>query len=107
MAAGEWLEELLRGRLVTTLAILAVAFVGYQMISGRMSLKAALRVALGCFILFGSSAIAQGLIGVARDGGVPAPPTPAAELVVPVPSPRTPPVSANPFDPYSGNPRPN
>jgi type IV secretion system protein VirB2 len=64
-AASQWGEQLLGGQVATIIAVLAVAVVGFQIMSGQLSLKAALRVAPGCFILFGSSAIAQGLIGSA------------------------------------------
>ena len=102
-AATRWVEELLRGQLVTTIAILAVVLLGYQMMSGRLSLRAAMRVTLGCFVLFGSSAIAQGLIGISRDGGA-ARPTMRSDPAPPLPLPRvSPETNANPFDPYSRN----
>lgn len=103
-AATQWAAELLNGQVATIVAILAVAFVGLQMMSGRYSLKAALRVVFACFILFGSPVIAQGLIDSVRNAE-PAAPLAAAVHAPPVPLPEVAPViRANPFDPYSGAP---
>ena len=108
--ASEWVLELLRGPLVTTLATLAVAFIGYEMLSGRISMRNALRVILGCFVLLGAPAIALGLMDAARDVGGPgqvaqvSPPSPVPPPAFVAP---TEPPGANPFDPYAGNRRPD
>jgi type IV secretory pathway VirB2 component (pilin) len=112
VAASQWVEELVQGRLTTAIAILAVATLGYQMISGRFSARAALRVLLGCFILFGSSTIARGLMDALQSGGPEVNPTVVYQIpparapspaVVPSLAPST--NSGNPFDPYAGNSR--
>lgn len=108
--ASQWVEQLLQGRTATAIAIMAVAILGYQTMLGRFSMKSAVRVVLGCFILFGSSAIARSLMDRVRDAGAPFatrdvyPPPPAIPpmpIVKPTISP--PPNSANPFDPYAAN----
>lgn len=81
LAAARWIEALLLGPLATSVAVIAVASVGLLMLSGRVNVRRGLTVILGCFILFGARAIAQGLRGgvalVAND--VPAPPFPPQE----------------------------
>ena len=110
-AASDWLLDLLQGQAVTAIAVLAVAFLGFEMLSGRISLKNALRVVLGCFILLGSATIAQGFMDAGRGAlGGPvqvapyvSPPAPASVPVYPTANapPRT---SGNPFDPYASTP---
>lgn len=108
VAASGWVEQLLRGELATAIAVVAIAIVGLGMLSGRISARGALRVVLGCFILFGSPAIARGLLETARDTGETSPPTTAPIHVPPVVLPSAPAdTSANPFDPYSSNPPPS
>jgi type IV secretion system protein VirB2 len=102
VAASRWLTDLLAGQIATTVAVLAVAFVGVRMLTGRLSVKAALRVVVGCFVLFGSSVLVKGLILAARDAGTPmAPPSATSYQAPPRPTPIAPPSSGNPFDPYS------
>jgi type IV secretory pathway VirB2 component (pilin) len=109
-AASIWIAELLQGRLATTIAVLAVAILGYQMITGRVSARSALQVMLGGFILFGSSAIARGLIYGAGGRGPtlnsiefnqPTTVTAAKPVVIPPPAPQK--LGADPFDPYAGS----
>ena len=111
-AASQWVAELLQGRLATAIATMAVAVVGYQMITGRLSARTALRVLLGCFVLFGSSAIASGLMGAVQGVGVSeqprvvyqaSPVSPAKPVAVPTPAAE--PGNGNPFDPYASNPQ--
>lgn len=63
LAAGRWIEALLLGPLATSVAVIAVASVGLLMLTGRVNVRRGLTVILGCFILFGAGAIAQGLCG--------------------------------------------
>jgi hypothetical protein len=99
--------------MATTAATLTVAFLGYQMLSGRVSIRNALRVILGCFILLGSSAIARGLLEAGQGIGEPAqtvpyssppPQTSSPGYTMPTTPGRT---NGNPFDPYGGNRRTN
>jgi type IV secretory pathway VirB2 component (pilin) len=101
MPALDWAQGTLMGRLATMLAVLAIASIGFGMLSGRLEVKRGLGVIIGCFILFGAPSIAKGLIGVAGDSGGPivavAPPPPV--YAKPLPS-STPPTNA--YDPYAG-----
>lgn len=61
-AAVEWLQALLLGSVATTIAVLAVASVGFLLLSGRIDLRRGAQVVFGCFILFGASTIATGIM---------------------------------------------
>ena len=81
-AAVQWLEGVLLGSVATIIAVLAVACLGLLLMSGRIDLRRAVQVIFGCFVLFGASSIARGIIAaISGDTGVPAisamaPPTP-------------------------------
>lgn len=94
--AIEWIEGVLLGPLATTFATLAIAWLGFAMLTGRTDWRRGLSVLLGCFILFGAPVIARGLAGLAR-GGVAAPSIGSEAVTIP-PQPKTPP----PVDPYAG-----
>lgn len=105
--ASGWLIDLLDGQLVTTMAVLAIAFLGYEMMSGRIAVRRALRVVVGCFIVFGAPAIALGLLAASRGSSIqPSDPLGPA-FITPTPAPlpsARPPRTGNPFDPYAGAP---
>jgi type IV secretory pathway VirB2 component (pilin) len=100
-AALGWLEGTLLGTVATTIAIIAVASVGFLMLTGRIDVRRAGQVVFGCFIIFGASTIARGIIGMASgaspDLAQAQPPPP----VVPQP-PAYPQASSTPYDPYAG-----
>lgn len=54
-----WIGQTLFGTLAVTLCVLAIAFVGLTMLSGRIPLRRALHVVIGSFILLGAPAIAS------------------------------------------------
>lgn len=60
--ALHWWVEVLTGRLGTSIGVLAVAWLGLALMQGRIPLREALRVLLGCFLLFGAPMIAAGLL---------------------------------------------
>lgn len=99
-AAVGWIDGLLRGELATSIAVIAVAFVGFGMMSGRISARKAGTTVLGCFILFGAPLIARGLMTAALWGESPPPSAPydLPPLAVPPPPARA---EVNPYDPYS------
>ena len=78
-AAVDWLTGTLFGTVAVTLCVLAVAFVGLVLMSGRMAIRDALRVALACFVVLGASAIAVGIRTMADQAvyGTPAAPVEA------------------------------
>lgn len=61
VAALGWLQGTLLGNVATAVAVMAVAAVGFMMLTGRMNWRFGATVILGCFILFGASAIVSGI----------------------------------------------
>lgn len=59
--AVRWLEGTLLGTVATVLAVIAVASVGFMMLTGRMNWRHGAVVILGCFILFGAASIVAGI----------------------------------------------
>jgi type IV secretion system protein VirB2 len=49
------------GAIATTVAVISVASVGFMALTGRVDLRRAATVILGCCILFGASSIATGV----------------------------------------------
>jgi type IV secretory pathway VirB2 component (pilin) len=100
VAAMSWLEATLLGTVTTTLAIVAVAAVGFMMLAGRINFRRSATVILGCFILFGARAIAAGIQSFVGGGGLasyePPPPEPPVPVLPPLPEPPT------NSDPYAG-----
>lgn len=77
-----------------TVAIVAVASIGFLMFTGRTDLRRAARVIIGCFILFGATTIANAVVGVLH----PAPPPPTASEPPLAYTPAVPrPTSTDPF----------
>ena len=61
VAALAWLQGTLMGNVATAVAVMAVAAVGFMMLTGRMNWRMGATVIIGCFILFGASAIVSGI----------------------------------------------
>jgi type IV secretory pathway VirB2 component (pilin) len=55
----------LMGNVATAVAVMAVAAVGFMMLTGRMNWRYGATVILGCFILFGAATIVGGIRSVA------------------------------------------
>ena len=100
LAVAQWIEGVQRGDLATVIAVVAIASIGFAMLTGRMDLRRGGRIILGCFILFGASAIASGLRSAAQNREA------SYSNVAPAPPPvfirpeRT--DAANRYDPYAG-----
>lgn len=98
--AALWVEGILTGTLASVLAVIAVATLGFALLSGRIDIRRGLTVLVGCFILFGAPAIAVGLRSLAdatssdddATGAQPSDQTPIATM----------PANPNYFDPYAG-----
>ena len=56
-----WLRDTLLGNVATAVAVIAVAMVGFMMLTGRMNWRFGATVILGCFILFGAASIVAGI----------------------------------------------
>jgi type IV secretion system protein VirB2 len=65
LAALDWVQGTLLGTLATTAAVIAVAVVGFLMLTGRIEWRRGLTVIVGCFIIFGATAIVAGIRTVA------------------------------------------
>ena len=61
LAALLWLQGTLLGSVATAVAVMAVAACGLMMLTGRLNWRMGVTVILGCFILFGASAIVAGI----------------------------------------------
>jgi type IV secretory pathway VirB2 component (pilin) len=101
-AGAAWLQDALLGSVATSVAIVAVASIGFMMLNGRLPLRRGVTVVAGCFLLFGASSVATGLASLAaRVSGAPRP----VERDRVEPTPLTPPNAPTPptaYDPYAG-----
>jgi type IV secretion system protein VirB2 len=61
VSAVNWLQGTLLGTIATAVAVIAVAAVGFMMLTGRINWRYGVTVILGCFILFGASSIVAGI----------------------------------------------
>jgi type IV secretion system protein VirB2 len=61
VAALSWLQGTLLGNVATAIAVMAVAAVGFMMLTGRMNWRFGATVIIGLFILFGASTIVAGI----------------------------------------------
>ena len=61
VGAVRWVEGTLMGTVATVVAVIAVASVGFMMLTGRMNWRYGATVILGCFILFGAASIVAGI----------------------------------------------
>lgn len=66
--ALHWLQGTLLGTVATVVAVIAVASVGFLMLTGRMNWRYGATVILGCFILFGAASIVGGIQSTAAYG---------------------------------------
>lgn len=69
LASIEWIQGTLLGNVATAVAVIAVAVVGFMMLTGRMNWRHGVTVIIGCFILFGAAAIVAGIQSAARMAG--------------------------------------
>jgi type IV secretion system protein VirB2 len=69
IGAVNWVQGTLLGNVATAAAVIAVAIIGFMMLTGRMNWKHGLTVIVGCFILFGAATIVGGIQMAARSAG--------------------------------------
>lgn len=65
VGAVNWLQGTLLGNVATAVAVIAVAAVGFLMLTGRINWRYGATVVLGLFILFGAASIVGGIRSVA------------------------------------------
>lgn len=68
VSAVQWLQGTLLGTVATVVAVIAVACVGFLMLTGRINWRYGAVVIVGCFILFGAVSIVAGIRSVALVG---------------------------------------
>ena len=68
VAALGWLQGTLLGNVATAVAVMAVAAVGFGMLTGRMNWRFGATVIIGVFILFGAASIVAGIQSAAAVG---------------------------------------
>lgn len=68
VAALAWMQGTLLGTVATAVAVMAVAAVGFMMLTGRMNWRFGATVIIGCFILFGAASIVGGIQSAAGVG---------------------------------------
>jgi type IV secretion system protein VirB2 len=61
VGALTWVQGTLLGTVATVAAVIAIAAVGFMMLTGRLNWRYGATVILGCFILFGAGAIVAGI----------------------------------------------
>ncbi|MGH2361649.1 MAG: TrbC/VirB2 family protein [bacterium] len=97
-SAVGWIEAVLLGPVATAVGVIAIASVGFAMLTGRLDVRQAARVIIGCFILFGAPQMVRELTAaLAGTNPHSAASTPPSEPE-PLPLPKTPPAK----DPYAG-----
>jgi len=69
LAAVNWIQGTLLGNVATAVAVIAVAIVGFMMLTGRMNWRHGITVIVGCFVLFGAAAIVAGIQAAASMAG--------------------------------------
>lgn len=102
VAAVQWLQGTLLGTVATTVAVMAIAWIGLMMLSGRIHYRRGATVILGCFVIFGASSIMAGVTTTVSRAG---PAEPEISASIPQPDmPRNIPASPPPqnYDPYAG-----
>jgi type IV secretory pathway VirB2 component (pilin) len=60
VGALTWLQGTLLGTVATVAAVIAVAAVGFMMLTGRLDWRRGLTVVIGCFVIFGAGALVAG-----------------------------------------------
>jgi type IV secretion system protein VirB2 len=65
IAALTWVQGTLLGTVATTAAVIAIAAVGFMMLSGRMEWRRGVIVIVGAFIIFGAVSIVAGIRSLA------------------------------------------
>ena len=68
VAALAWIQGTLLGNVATAVAVMAVAAVGFMMLTGRMNWRFGATVIVGCFVLFGAASIVSGIQSAAAVG---------------------------------------
>jgi type IV secretory pathway VirB2 component (pilin) len=66
VAALDWIQGTLQGHVATSAAVIAIAAVGFMMLTGRLEWRRGVVVVIGCFVIFGAAAIVAGIRSLAE-----------------------------------------
>lgn len=66
LAALNWVQGTLLGNVATSAAVIAIAVVGFLMLTGRIEWKRGIVVVVGAFIIFGAVSIVAGIRSLAQ-----------------------------------------
>lgn len=69
VGALQWVQGTLLGTVATVVAVVAIATVGFMMLTGRLNWRYGATVIMGCFVLFGAAGIAAGIQSTAASAG--------------------------------------
>lgn len=69
IGALHWVQGTLLGTVATVIAVVAIAAVGFMMLTGRLNWRYGATVILGCFVLFGAASIVAGIQSAAASSG--------------------------------------
>jgi len=104
LAAVTWVQGALLGTVATGIATIAIAALGFLMLTGRLPVRRGMTAILGCFILFGAASMARTIrAGLGDLAGAAEPPVayataPPPRALPPPPAPRPQPQA----DPFAG-----
>lgn len=94
-----WIEIVMLGEIALGVCVIAVAFIGALMLTGRLPLRQGGRIVVGCFVLLGVPVIAAGFIGGGSGLGEASVTSPPVVVPIEKSRPELPPAD---FDPYAG-----
>jgi type IV secretory pathway VirB2 component (pilin) len=95
--AVNWLESSALGPVALCVGVIAVAGIGFSLLSGRLPLRRGSAVLVGCFVVFAARVLAAGLTGISSDQPEVTMHVTANPNAMPLPS-NTP----RAYDPYAG-----
>jgi len=101
VAAAKWLQAAMFGTIATSVAIVAVAALGFLMLQGQLPIRRSATSILGCCLLFAAPVLVTGLGTVVRDLAANEMPVPQAIHPTP-PLPLAPDQNPPGYDPYAG-----
>jgi type IV secretory pathway VirB2 component (pilin) len=98
--AAAWVQAALTGTIAVSIAVIAIAFVGVAMMSGRIDMRRAVITVIGCFVVFGAPSIAAGILEATSPAGNNAPDIASVVMEESAPLPQ---IASQPaYDPYAG-----
>lgn len=97
--SARWIEGVMLGEIALGVCVIAVAFIGALMLTGRLPLREGMRIVVGCFVLLSAPVIAAGFFGDGSGVVGPSSLSPPVSVQIDSPRPELPPTN---FDPYAG-----